>query len=302
MSNELTKDLTGQFETTMAKIAETAARYGALEATTPPGYKLVTRAIADCRGMRTAVDRRRKELNSDALEYQRTVNAVAVQLTGAIQEIEGPLKARKAAVDDAKAAEKEAKAAAEREAQLAIIREAQEKLEAERARQRAVEEARIAAEREELEKERRALAIERAAQEEDNRKAAEVSRAIIAAEEDRLANQRAVERQAAAAERAELEAERAALAKSQAAAAEAERERARIEAEEIAKAAAAFRRLELAPEIEKLSAWADQIEAVRELGPNVPEGAAYDACAAADEALIVIIERLRRVCEIRGGK
>jgi len=273
MSNELTKDLTGQFEQTMAKIAETAAKYGALEATTPPGYKLVTRAIADCRGMRTAVDRRRKELNSDALEYQRAVNAVAVQLTGAIQEIESPLKARKAAVDDAKAAEKEAKAAAEREAQLAIIREAQEKLEAERARQRAVEEARIAAEREELEKERRALAIERA-----------------------------IERQAATEERAKLDAERAALAKSQAAAAEAERERARIEAEEIAKAAAEKRRLELAPEIEKLSGWADQIEAVRELGPNVPEGAAYDACAAADEALIVIIERLRRVCEIRGGK
>jgi dsDNA-specific endonuclease/ATPase MutS2 len=112
------------YDVTDDAIALKRGQYAVLKADTKEGYEQVRLAIADCRETRSAIEKRRKELKADSLEYGRKVDAVAKHLTEQIEAIEGPLKAQKAAIDEEKArvkAEKEAaaqKAIAEVEARL----------------------------------------------------------------------------------------------------------------------------------------------------------------------------------------
>ncbi len=151
-----------RFEITEEAISLKREHYAALSADSAKGYEQVRLAIADCRNMRVAIEAKRKELKADALEYGRMVDSAAKTLTGLIEELEEPLKLKKAAVDDEKARIKREKEEAERariEAELQAKREAEE---AERRAVREAEERALAAERARIEAEQRALAEEKA--------------------------------------------------------------------------------------------------------------------------------------------
>ena len=85
---------------TDAKLAEYRERFSRLSAQTKDGYEDVRKAIAVCRTTRTAIDKKRKELNEGAQVYIRTVNGEAKRLTEAIEAIEEPLKTEKQSADD----------------------------------------------------------------------------------------------------------------------------------------------------------------------------------------------------------
>lgn len=137
---------------TEADITARFAGYAELTADSPQGYKAVQAAIGELRSARVDVEKRRKDLKAESLEYGRRVDEVAKYLTGLIEAIEHPLKAKKAAVDEEKARVKAEKEAAERAAVEAQIRAEQE-----------AEAARLKAEAERLAQERAALEWERAA-------------------------------------------------------------------------------------------------------------------------------------------
>jgi chromosome segregation ATPase len=82
-------------------------------------YKLVTEAIGAVRKLRTSVEKKRKELKAEALEYGRKVDGEAKRITGKLLAIEDPLKEKKKTEDDRKAkikAEKEEAARKRKEA------------------------------------------------------------------------------------------------------------------------------------------------------------------------------------------
>jgi colicin import membrane protein len=222
--------MTVTYDVTEADIEATRERYGALEATTPAGYEEVRLAIAHCRGTRTAVEKRRRELKADALEWGRKVDGAAKALTSLVESIEEPLQAKKQLVDDERDRRRRAaEEAARREAEA----EAKAKLEAEEIRL-AVERARLAVERSEWESQQ--LAARQAQREIDERQ------------------ERA---------RREIEAARRAIEAEQAASAEAERLRlaaVATVAEEEKRAAEEAARVEaLRPDLDKVLRLAAQI-------------------------------------------
>jgi hypothetical protein len=85
---------------TEAKLDEYRREFSGLSAQTKEGYESVRKAIAVCRTTRTAIDKKRKELNEGAQVYIRTVNGEAKRLTEAIEAIEEPLKTEKQSADD----------------------------------------------------------------------------------------------------------------------------------------------------------------------------------------------------------
>jgi chromosome segregation ATPase len=315
---------------TEADIEATREKYGALTANTPAGYEQVRLAIADIRDMRGRVEARRKELKADALEFGRLVDAGAKKFTALLEEIEAPLKLKKAAVDEEKArkkAEEEERKRQELEAKIAAERAIEEaRLKAERD----AEEARLAAEREQLRLEREAIekaqAEERARQEEA-RKAQEAKLAEERAELDRLRREEAERQRVAreseekrqAEERAKLEAERAQLEAQRREQEERQREIERREFERQAKeraeqearervareareaeerrraeeerAAAEAARLEgLKPDVEKLRGFAGAVRALKR--PELSSAEAREALATAVSLLNQAVETL----------
>ena len=102
------------YDVTPEQIEAKKAAYAALEATTPKGYEEVRKAIGDLRGLRVAIEDRRKELKKDSLEFGRLVDGEAKRITALIEGIEEPLKLKKAAVDDEKERLRKEKEAAEK--------------------------------------------------------------------------------------------------------------------------------------------------------------------------------------------
>lgn len=160
-------------------------------------YKDGVKAIATCRTLRGKVEQRRKELKADAITFGREVDRVAKDLVALVEATEEPLKARKQAIDDAKAAEKRA-------AEEARLKAERERLEAEAAEQRAAQEAQLKAEREKLEAERAEL--DRARAELEELRAEKKRRDAI-----ETAERATAQLEAQAAEQARVKAERAAL-------------------------------------------------------------------------------------------
>lgn len=234
------------------KIAELKEKLLPLQCDSNGGYEMVRQGIATVRDLRTGVEKTRKKLKEDSLEWGRKVDTEAKRLTAMLLEIETPLVSRKEAVDAEnerikreKAAEIQRKideaAAVRRAAEEAKLRADREAEEARIRAEREAEEARLKAEADRLAEERRKLEAERAAQEEaariererleSERRAAEAERQRLAKiESDRLAAIRAeqdakdkaererveaeqrAEREKLAAERAALEAERKRIA------------------------------------------------------------------------------------------
>jgi len=243
---------------TEAELRDRLARFAAATFDSPRDYRAGTQAIAVCRSLRTEIEAKRKALKAGALEYGRQVDSAAKRLVAVVEEVEEPLRLRKAEVDDAKERERRAKEEADRAEAEARIRAARE-----------AEERRLAEERAELAAEREAQRAERERHAELARQAAEEAARVAAA-------QRA-EAERLAAERAALEAARAAAEREEAArqaaarAAEEARERAereRIEAEERAvreaerQAELARRREALRPERERVAAYLAALDAV----------------------------------------
>lgn len=208
-TTSLTKHVDWELEygVTEADIEATRARYAALSADTPEGYKAVSRALMEVRGTRTAIEKRRKELKAESLEYGRMVDGHAKRITELIAEIEEPLREKKAAIDDEKVR-------AEREAAEAALRAEEEKAAADRAeleRFRAAEQARLQAERE---AENARIEAERQAERERHRaenERLEAERAKIDAERKALEEAQRAERERQEAERRKLEKEQAEL-------------------------------------------------------------------------------------------
>ena len=135
------------------------------------GYALVHRARMIVKGHRVNIDKHRKQLNADALAWQRKVNDWAKEKTALLEPIENHLTAEEDRIDKEKEAIKNA---------------ARIKAEAEEKARREAEEARLAAEREaeaaKLREERAKIDAER--------KALENQQRAQRAEQDRLENQR----------------------------------------------------------------------------------------------------------------
>lgn len=237
-------------------------------------YEACRKGIATCRQLRVEVEKKRKELKADALEYGRKVDGEAKRITAALEAIEQPLQLSKDAVDNEKLRIKREKEEAEKakiEAELKAKRDAEEaKLKAERE----AEAARLAEERKRLEAEQRALVEARRA--EQARVEAEQAKLLAAkkAEQDRID----AERRKLAAEKAEIEKQQAVIRAEQETAARIERERVAAEerrkAEEIAAAEHAARVEALKPDKEKIAALAVQLRAF--VLPTVTDNQAID--------------------------
>jgi chromosome segregation ATPase len=252
-----------KYPITAEQIATLREQYSGLKADSKEGYEEVRLAIGDLREKRVAVEKRRKELKEDSLEWGRKVDAVAKHLTNELESIENPLKLTKGEWDERKAKEKAAKEAEERakvEAEIRAKREAEEsqlraKREAEESKLRE-EQAKLKAEQEKLAQHQAKLKAEREAIE----KAQRIEREKIEAEK------RELEAKRQAAERTEFE--RQARIKAEAEA-RAKVERERIAAEERQKARLAReeedrRRLEeMRPDVEKVHIFAEALRQVR---------------------------------------
>lgn len=150
------------------------------------GYKRVHAARMTVKGHRVEVEKLRKELKADALEYGRKVDGEAKRITALLAPIESHLEAEEKAIDDAKEAIRNA-ARLKAEAEERARREAEE---AERKAKQEAEAAALREEREKLEAERRVMEAERRKIEE----AAAIERQRIAAEQARVqAEQRAAQ-------------------------------------------------------------------------------------------------------------
>ena len=176
-------------------IAKLKAEYQGLDAT--KDYKAVVEAIAHLRGLRTGVEARRVALKAWALEHGRKVDGRAKELTALLEEIEGPLKAQRKAIDDAKENERREKEAAELRRVQEELRVAREAEEAKRKAEREEEDRKQAAARAEIEAERKKLADERAKVDADRRAVVEQQAAIERAEKVRKAREERDAREAA---------------------------------------------------------------------------------------------------------
>ena len=280
-----------KYDVTEAAIAVTKARCADLSADTPKGYEEVRLALAEIRGTRVAIEKRRVELKADALAFGRLVDSEAKRYTALLLEIEEPLsqkkhdvdyeKARvKAAAEEARQAEIAAKIRAEREAEEAKLRAARE-----------ADEARLATERKALEAERAALAEARAVLEAARRAEEERQRAEGEALRVELKRKREADEAAARAERDAIEQERRKVAAEREKAERIEFERqakikaeaeavAKAERDRLAAAEQAARIAALAPDIEKVRAFASSIRAL-----SVPKCRTMGAKAAISDAV-----------------
>lgn len=229
------------------------------------GYATVHNARMVIKGKRCDIEKRRKALGKEALEYGRAINARAKELTALLAPIETHLLEQEQAVDQ----EKERIANA---ARLKAEAEEQAKRDAEAARIKAEQDAeneRLRAEREELA--RRAAAME-------------ADRARMKAAQDKLE----AERQAVHAEKLRLVETAARLAR------EAKEKEAREKAEAEAEEAARVRAEALRPDREKLLAVADAVRAI--VVPGVSDEA-EEAYIAVKEVLFDAEQSIRQAVE-----
>lgn len=286
------------YDVTETQIADLRSRFADVQFDTPERYEEGRKALATVRGLRTAIERRRKDLKAEHLERGRKIDAVAKQLTALIEAIEQPMLDRKALVDG----EKERLERQAREADL-LAREAALKAE------REAEAARVKAENERLAAERAAFAeAQRKADEERNAKeeAARVERERVAAlqreAQQRIdaaraeldGRERAIEEQRQAAARADDE-RLAKIRAEQEAAEQAERDRIRAEERRVREEAEARRLEELRPELERAAEFGRRILA---LADDAPALSSLEAANRIDWAC----GRLRRIGDALTGR
>jgi DNA repair exonuclease SbcCD ATPase subunit len=84
----------------IGKLREAYANLTIKDTSDKEGYEQVRAAIADVRSLRTGIEAKRKELIEFPLKFQREVNAEAKRITAELEAIEGPLKDKKAYIDN----------------------------------------------------------------------------------------------------------------------------------------------------------------------------------------------------------
>lgn len=279
-----------EYSVSDAAIDKLRERYSGLTIANTADYERVRVGIGEIRDIRVQVEKTRVELKADALAYGRKVDAEAKRITSMLMEIEEPLKLEKAKVDDEKARIKREKEEAEK---ARIEAELQAKREAEEAAAKA-ERDRIAAEQkaesERLAKERAALEAERAAAEEKRRKAQAIideQNRIMQAKLDEEAAALKAEREALARQQFEREAKERAEADARA---KVEREAAEKQAREEREAEEREHRAAMAPDFEKLAAFAKAITDLR--SPEVTTSEAIHYLHHANEHLNQAVELL----------
>lgn len=106
-----------EYSVTEAMLAELKQKYADVPAdlSDKQSYEYVRKATAHLRGLRGDVEKRRKELKADALEFGRRVDSTAKEITAKIEAIEEPLATAKKEYDTAvEVAKREAALAEER--------------------------------------------------------------------------------------------------------------------------------------------------------------------------------------------
>jgi hypothetical protein len=203
------------------------------------GAAVVHQARMEVKNKRCEVEKVRKALKADSLEYGRKVDAEAKRITALLLPIEEHLDAQESIFEAEKErirkeqlAKAEAAVKAKREAEEALIRAEQAKEEARLKAIRDAEEARLKAEADRLAEERKAFEEKQAAAAAEARKVREAEEARLRAIAEENARQARAEQEKLAAEARKLQEERERLAKI-----EADRLRA-IEDERIRKEAA----------------------------------------------------------------
>jgi hypothetical protein len=104
-----------QYNVTDAKIAQLKSDFAGLAINGPDdkqGYEVLKSSLSTVVSLRTSVEKARKKLNRNAIDYKRMVDEEAKRITANLLEIENPLKEKKQAYDEEKArlkAEEEAR-------------------------------------------------------------------------------------------------------------------------------------------------------------------------------------------------
>lgn len=289
------------FSVSDAAIAEMAEQYMPLTiagVNDSAGFKQVHEARMVVKSRRVEVEKVRKALKADALEYGRKVDAEAKRLTGLLEPIEFHLESEEKRIQDEKERirnaarlKAEAEARAKAEAEAAKVRAEQEAL---RAAQEA-EAAKLSAEREKLEAERIAMEAERRRIEAERRSEQErldVERRKVEAEQQRLAKIEADRQLAVELEKAKAEAAERAKRETEARLA---REAAAAKAKAEAVEAARLRAEALRPDMEKLLAIAIKLRTIQI--PSVSAGAS----GAAEEICRVLRKAAMDVERIAAG-
>lgn len=88
------------YNVTDAALAELKKEYTGLTVASNKERAVVQSGITELTSLRTSVEKKRKELKADALEFGRKVDGEAKRITGLIEAIEQPLKDAKQAYDD----------------------------------------------------------------------------------------------------------------------------------------------------------------------------------------------------------
>ena len=186
--------------TTDAIIEGYRQRLADLTADTKAGYEAVKSGLGELVKLRTGVERSRKELKANALEYGRKVDREAKRVTALILEIEEPLKQRKLAVDNAIEIERQRAEEAKRAEHEAREREERERIAAEQAVERAkirAEHEKFLAEKKEMEDQRRQMQEERDRMEAERREIEQEKERIEAARLQKIEDEKRAEKEAA---------------------------------------------------------------------------------------------------------
>ena len=243
------------------------------------GFRAVHSARMVVKARRIDVEKLRKELKADALEWGRKVDSEARRITAQLEPIEAHLEAEETRIENEKAAIKAEKARIAAEAEAAALKKTTDRINilaslgvpctwdearepsdedfaewVEEAKAARAEADRIAREERERIAAEQAIEAKRIAAE---RAKFEAEQAAARAENERIAREQKIEADRIAREKAEMEARRAADEK-------AAREKADAEAKQAREAA-------LRPEREKVVAWLDALIAVPVPDVTTPE-------------------------------
>nr|BDD45443.1 hypothetical protein 11 [bacterium] len=166
------------------------SRYADLpEATDKASRQAVTAELTKVKSIRTAIEKRRKELKADSLQWQRSLDSEAKRLTALFQGVEDLIQSKRQAYDD-QIAEEARKA---EEAKRAAEEAERQRIEAERAEQerKAAELARKEAELAERERKMREAEDRKRFEAEAEQRAKEQAEKELAAQRQREAEEQA---------------------------------------------------------------------------------------------------------------
>jgi len=111
-----------KYDVTDSAIKQLSKKYATVpDISTKEGYDEVRSGLAEMRPLRTGVEKKRKFLKKEALEYGRRVDAEAKRITDLLLSIEEPYRLAKLQYDDNKEAEREAQRKNEEERRGKIL-------------------------------------------------------------------------------------------------------------------------------------------------------------------------------------